>query len=78
MVEKHKREKCKNNGTFPWQKSGDAEGGLDLGDKQLNNAGEEGPLSWVPFRWYKWDRGVKMLFGQMIFLKRKKLFKYVI
>ena len=69
MVEKHKREKCKNNGTFPWQKSGDAEGGLDLGDKQLNNAGEEGPL----FRWYKWDRGVKMLFGQMIFNKENHI-----
>ena len=30
---KHKREKCTNSGTFPWQKSGEAEGGLDLGDK---------------------------------------------
>ena len=30
---KHKREKCTNSGTFPWQKRGEAEGGLDLGDK---------------------------------------------
>ena len=49
VVEKHKREKCKNNGTFPWQKSGEAEGGLDLGDKLFfpqvkNNTGEEGSL----------------------------------
>ena len=32
---KHKREKCTNIGTFPWQKSGEAEGGLDLGGKQM-------------------------------------------
>ena len=55
---KHKREKCTNSGTFPWQKSGEAEGGLDLGDKLffyllfflfvicwvINSAGEEGSL----------------------------------
>ena len=41
----------KDSGTFPWQKSGEAEGGLDLGDKLfflltwvINNAGEEGSL----------------------------------
>ena len=53
---KKQREKCTNtSGTFPWQKSGEAEGGLDLGDKQrldlvdkqffflsvINNAREE-------------------------------------
>ena len=48
----HKREKCTNSGTFPWQKRGEAEGGLDLGDKLflfvicwvINNGGEEGSL----------------------------------
>ena len=41
VVEKHKREKCTNSGTFPWQKSGEAEGGLDLGDKLCFPSGDK-------------------------------------
>ena len=39
---KKQREKCTNtSGTFPWQKSGEAEGGLDLGDKQRLDLGDK-------------------------------------